>query len=154
MIEDMWEKMVQMQREMDHLFTERWGGLHERPLPVPKAAKQELAHWGPATTDLQETDKEVIAAFDIPGVEKKDIELHVNEQSISVKAERKEEVKEEKKGVYRHERSYAGFFRQLALPAKVLPKNANAEYKDGVLKVIMPKAEPRKLEKRIKLEIR
>ncbi|MBI4153280.1 Hsp20/alpha crystallin family protein [Candidatus Woesearchaeota archaeon] len=136
MREDIWDEMRHMQREMDRL----WGGFWDMPQRKLLPGKAEIAAWVPATTDLKETDKEVIAQFDIPGVDKKDIELHVNEQSISVKAERKAELKKEEKGIYRHERSYSGFYRQSALPAEVVPDKATAEYKDGVLTVTMQKA--------------
>lgn len=91
--------------------------------------------------DLQETKKEIIVTFDLPGVDKKDIKLKVTEKEIIVKAEKKEELKEKRKGFFHQERAYYGFYRQTTLPAAVKPEKAVAEYKNGVLKVKLPKKE-------------
>ena len=98
-------------------------------------------------TDLEETDKEVIAKFELPGVEKKDIQLNITENKIEVKVEKKQETKTEKKGFYKEERSYKGFYRAMALPPEVIAEKAKAKYKDGVLEVIIPKAETKKKNK-------
>lgn len=124
---DLWEEMRHMQKEMDRLFS--------RPLLVSKGlpvAKQ-------PETDLEETDKEIIATFDLPGVEKGDITLSVDKDSICVKAEKKLEKEEKKKGYLHQERSYSSFYRSFALPAEILADKVKAEYKNGVLTVKMPK---------------
>lgn len=156
MIENMWEEMRNMHCEMNRLFGDLRGWPEARLLgsPAGSSGAKEIQRWSPAAADINETDTNIIATFDMPGINKKDIELHVDEDKISVKAERKAEVKEEKKCFYHHERSYAGFYRQFPLPAKVLPEKADAEYKDGVLTVTLPKEEPRTLEKGKRLGIK
>ncbi len=63
------------------------------------------------------------------------------------------ETKIEKSGLYQYERSYAGFYRALPLPTNVKSENAEAEYKDGVLKIKLPKSEKQKIEgKKIKIK--
>lgn len=137
-----WDEMFrQMQRDF---FGDFW-----KPLLPAKG----LDKYKPATTDVRETDKEVIAAFDMPGIDKKDIELNVTEDTLSVRAEKKHEVKKEEKGYFHQERSYAGFYRQVHLPAKVLSDKAKAKYDNGVLKVIIPKAQPKKKEKSTKVKV-
>jgi HSP20 family protein len=134
-MDKMWKEMKQMQREMDQLFNHFW----RTPHLLSGKGTRELATWSPAATDIKETDDKVIATFDIPGVDKKEIELNVDDQSITVKAEKKAEIKEEGKGYFRHERSYSGFYREFPLPTEVKPEESTAEYKDGVLHVTMPK---------------
>ena len=91
----------------------------------------------------------------MPGVDKKDIKVNVTKDSIEIKAEKKKEVKEEdkKKGMFRHERSFAGFYRSFALPNNVDADKANAEYKDGVLKITVPKLKIEEKKKKL-LEIK
>ena len=100
----------------------------------------------PAETDLTmkidvtEDDKGFSVKADIPGVKKEDIQVDVDEYHVSVRAEAKKE-KEEKKGekVVYSERSYGMVSRSFSLPAAVDAKGAKAEYKDGVLNLVLPK---------------
>ena len=100
----------------------------------------------PAETDLTmkidvtEDDKGFSVKADIPGVKKEDIQVDVDEDRISVRAEVKKET-EEKKGekVVYSERSYGMVSRSFSLPAAVDAKGAKAEYKDGVLSLVLPK---------------
>ena len=102
-------------------------------------------------SDLKETDLELIASMEMPGIEKEDIELKVTEDYMEVKAEKKQEKKEEEKGYFRTERSYRGFYTSVPLPKKVLTDQVTASYENGILKVTMPKAEEKE-EKKINIE--
>lgn len=146
MLDDLFEEVRRLQREINRSFGDFWekGGL--KALPDYTDRKGALAFRNPLA-DLEETDKEVIAKFELPGVDKKDIELNITEDKIEVKVERKQEARIEKKGFYREERSYRGFYRSMALPSKVIPEKSKAKYKDGVLEVSMPKAEVKKKNK-------
>ena len=90
--------------------------------------------------DVSEDDKGFTVKADIPGVKKEDIQVDVEEDRVSVRAEVKQE-KEEKKGekVVYSERSYGMASRSFSLPAAVDAKGAKAEYKDGVLSLVLPK---------------
>jgi len=107
------------------------------------------------TSDLYETEKEIVAEIDMPGVDKKDIQVNVTKDSIEIKAEKKKEVKEEdkKKGMFRLERSLSGLYRKFALPKNVDPDKADAEYRDGVLKITVPKLRIEQMKKKL-LEIK
>lgn len=132
---DIFDEMRRLQHEMDKVFQ----SFYQTPKKLIGAGKgKELAKREPAS-DIIETDKEVTAKIELPGIEKKDVELNVTENSIEVKAEKKQETKEEKKGFYRQERSYSQFYRILSLPAEVDPKKAKAKMQNGLLEVIMPK---------------
>ncbi len=147
------EEMQSMQEEMGQLFHTVFESRGNGPLRIGPGSK-EMETYNPASLDLKETDKEIIAAFDLPGIDKKDIELSVAEGKIVVKAQKKEEQREERKGYFRHERSERGFFRMFALPVKVKPEEVHAEYKDGVLTVTMPKLEALQKKKEKMIEVR
>jgi len=146
MFDDMFEEVRRLQRELDRGFRDFWSSRSFKSLPDYTGKKEALALRSPLT-DLEETDKEVIAKFEMPGVDKKDIQLNITEDKIEVKVEKKQEAKVEKKGFYKEERSYRGFYRAIALPSNVIPEKAKAKYKDGILEVIIPKAETKKKNK-------
>lgn len=90
--------------------------------------------------DIKETDKEIQVSVALPGVEKKDINLDLTENSLAVSCERREEKEEKGAGGYRlKEQSYGRFYRSFTLPAPVKTGEAKAVYKDGALKITMPK---------------
>lgn len=154
-----WDELRHLQNEMDRLFNTfftadaTWGA---RPLLTGPEGGSELVPVGyrQALTDLTETDKEFIATIELPGVEKQDIQVNATDDGVEVKVERKEEKKEEdkKKGTYRLERSYAGFYRFIPVPDGVDTENIKATYKNGVLELKMPKVASKKKGKHITVE--
>ena len=90
--------------------------------------------------DVKEDEKSFTVKADIPGVKKEDIQIEIDGDMVSLRAEAKQE-KEEKKGekVVYSERSYGMVSRSFSLPAAVDAKGAKAEYKDGVLSLTLPK---------------
>jgi HSP20 family protein len=102
--------------------------------------------WVPAV-DIYETDQNIILKAELPGVDPKDVEATVHDGTLYLKGERKyeKEVKEEN---YHHaERSYGSFTRSFQLPASVDAEKVQAEFKDGVLTLTMPKKEEAKVKK-------
>lgn len=90
--------------------------------------------------DMRENEKEFIIEAEIPGVDKNDIRLEVNDNLLTISFERKQEKDEKNKEGWRIiERSYGKFSRTISLPQSVKSDGAKATYKDGVLKVILPK---------------
>ncbi|MEM3113076.1 MAG: Hsp20/alpha crystallin family protein [Candidatus Pacearchaeota archaeon] len=151
MFEDIFEEMRRLQREINRSFGEFWESDQFRALPDHSRNKRISSLMRSPLTDLEETDKEMIAKFELPGVDKKDIQLNITPDRIEVKVEKKQEAKIEKKGFYREERSYRGFYRSMALPSEVIPEKAKAKYRDGILEVLMPKVENKK-KSRIEIE--
>ena len=94
--------------------------------------------------DIEENDKEVVIKFEIPGVDKRDIQLNITQNKIEVRVERKQEEKIKREGFYRLERSYGGFYRAISLPTEVIPEKAKAKYRDGILEVRIPKVKKKK----------
>jgi len=89
--------------------------------------------------DMKETDKEIIINAEIPGVDKKDINIDLNENILTISFERKQEKDEKDEGWRIIERSYGKFSRTITLPCIVKSNEAKATYKDGVLKIVLPK---------------
>ncbi len=134
MLDDFFEDMQEMQKRMNKMF-------------------RNFSEIKSTATDVSETEDSIIIKIDMPGVEKKDIDLVLTENSISVKAKRKKDELEEKKGFFKRERSYSDYNVYTTLPAEVLPETADAQYKNGVLKVKVEKAEKSKEKKKKKIEI-
>lgn len=101
----------------------------------------ELQEFRGAAADIWEEKGEIKARIDLPGIDKKDIELKVTDNLIEVKAEKKTEQKQEGKDFFRQERSFAGFYKAFALPHKIDAQKVQAEYKNGVLEISAPKTE-------------
>jgi HSP20 family protein len=118
----------------DDLFNEFTKGFWVKPLAMPAGAELSIK------VDVKEDDKSYTVRADIPGVKKEDIQVDVEGNMISLRAEAKQE-KEEKQGekVIYSERSYGMVSRSFSLPAEVDAKGAKAEYKDGVLSLMLPK---------------
>lgn len=100
-----------------------------------------------ALVDLKETDKDLIAYIELPGVDKEDVHLDITEDTLEAIVKRKSETKDERSFYLRQERSYSEFYRLVRLPYRIKAEEAKATYKDGVLEVVMPKAEQRTAKK-------
>ncbi|MBI3295503.1 MAG: Hsp20/alpha crystallin family protein [Deltaproteobacteria bacterium] len=95
----------------------------------------------------EETDGHYLITLDMPGLKKEDIEISLENDHLSVKAERKREEKKESKGSYYEERSYGTFHRYFTLPGATDGNHIEALYKDGVLTIAVPKSEAAKPKK-------
>lgn len=108
--------------------------------------------WSPAV-DIFETDNELVLQADLPDVEQKDIDVRVENQTLTISGERKFEKDAGTKGYHRIERSYGKFTRSFAVPPVFDTENITAEYKNGVLRVALPKKEAAK-PRQIKVEVK
>ncbi len=103
--------------------------------------------WTPAV-DVKETDKEFILHADIPGVDPKDIDVHMENGLLTIKGQREAEKTEENEGYTRIERSYGQFYRRFSLPDTADAEKINAKCNNGVLRITIPKhakLQPRKI---------
>ena len=118
----------------EDFFNDFGKGFFVRPLALPPEAELKMK------IDVAEDEKSYTVQADIPGVRKEDIQVDIDGETISVRAEAKREKEEKKdeKVVY-SERSYGMVSRSFSLPSEVDEKAAKAEYKDGVLKLVLPK---------------
>jgi HSP20 family protein len=102
-----------------------------------------LAQWSPSV-DISEDDKEWLIKADLPDVKKEDVKVTVENGVLAVTGERKFEKEEKEKNYHRVERSYGNFFRSFTLPEGADGAKVAAEFKDGVLRVHLPKNEKAK----------
>lgn len=102
--------------------------------------------------DLYETESSVVATFELPGVEKEDVQLDVTEDRIEVKVEKKAEKETEEKGAYSYEMKSRSFYGALPMPKGVAAENAEASYRNGVLRIEIPKIKPQDTRKRIEIK--
>jgi HSP20 family protein len=110
-----------------------------------------VANWAPAV-DIYETDKEIVLKAELPEMQEKDISIKVEDNVLSVSGERKMEKEVKEENYHRIERSYGSFSRSFTLPQTVDRDTIKASYKDGVLKVTLPKKEEVK-PKQIKIDV-
>lgn len=97
--------------------------------------------WSPAV-DIYETENELVLKADVPEVDPKNIAIQLENGTLTVKGERKfEQEKSSQKGFHRIERSYGSFVRAFSLPETVDGEKVNADYKNGVLTITLPKKE-------------
>jgi HSP20 family protein len=125
---------------MNHLFDDVF-----RPVAREDGG---LSMWnGYPTVDIYDNDENIVITAELPGIDKTDIVIDVKDGVLTLKGERSfdNEVKEEK--YYCRERTFGKFQRAFRLPADVDPEKINADYKDGILKIDIPKPEEQKPKK-------
>ncbi|MBW4499367.1 MAG: Hsp20/alpha crystallin family protein [Scytonema hyalinum WJT4-NPBG1] len=94
--------------------------------------------------EMHETPDAIHLKLEVPGMEASDIDVQVSAEAVSISGERKEQAKTEDKGIKRTEFRYGSFRRVIPLPARVQNTNVQAEYKNGILNLTLPKAEQEK----------
>ena len=139
-----WRPLQDLKREMDRIWQEFFGKTY-----VPE--KWEGIEWTPAI-DISETEDAVIVKVDLPGVNPEDMEISLTDNVLVIKGEKKREEEEKKENFYRMERYYGTFMRAIQLPCEVQEDKVEANYKNGVLKVILPK-KPEEVKKVIKINV-
>ncbi len=136
--------LITTQDRMNRLFNETLGR-------VFGDEEARSGAWLPAV-DIYETEQSVIVKAELPGIDPKDVEVTVHEGTLYLKGERKYE-KEVKEEHYHHvERAYGSFARSFELPASINEDKVEADFKDGVLTLTMPKREEAKA-KKIKISV-
>jgi len=128
---------------MDRFFNDVWGET-DRALRVDGAS----AEWQPAV-DIRETDKELVVKADLPGVDPKDVKIHVRDGYLTLEGERKEETRREEGATHWVERFAGSFSRVIRLPDYADVEKAKAAYANGVLEITLPfapKVLPRQIE--------
>lgn len=103
----------------------------------------ELAEMMQVSMDVVETDNAFEVIVDLPGIKQNDVDIQLDNNTLTVRGERSEEKeeKDEEKKYHRVERFSGSFSRSIVLPDSVNEDEASADYKDGVLKIVIPKSE-------------
>ena len=144
------DPFLALHREMNRLFDDalrggvassggQGGGAQGSPLLAPHM-------------DVTETDKEVRLQAELPGVTENDIQIDLDEDVLTIRAEKKQERREERQGVHFSERAYGTFQRSLRLPFQVNPDQVQATFENGVLTVTLPKTQPQERNRRIQVQ--
>ena len=108
--------------------------------------------WAPAV-DIYETENELVLKADLPDVELKDIDVRVENQTLTISGERTFEKSDSTKGYHRIERNYGTFVRSFSVPNAFDTENIAADFKNGVLSVTLPKKEAAK-PRQVKVEVK
>jgi HSP20 family protein len=143
---DVWDPfrdLLRMHEDMDRTFASLWR-MGDGDL-IPSGT------WAPSV-EVYEDKNSIIVEAELPGVTKDNVSLNLTDGALTIKGERKDE--REKKGEHYllHEATYGSFHRVIPLPQAVDNVKVKAEYKDGVLKVTLPKVEESK-NREIKIEV-
>jgi len=139
-----WQPIESLHREIDRLFDD-FGRDFWQPLsPSMFAAEPLWRHeltWGAAApaVDVAESEKAYEITAELPGMDEKNIEVKVGDDSLTIKGEKQEEKEEKKKDYYLHERHFGSFERSFGLPEGVDTSKIEAAFKKGVLTVTLPK---------------
>jgi HSP20 family protein len=102
--------------------------------------------------DVFERNGKLVISADLPGMNKDDVKVDITEDSVVIEGERKYEHEESKEGIYRSERSYGHFHRQIPLPQGVKTDTATANFKNGVLEITMDAQQLSKNRRRIQIQ--
>jgi len=134
---DPFREVVALQNRVNSLF----GNFAENESPLTTAS------FIPAV-DVYEDEKKVVLKLEVPGIEEKDLDIRVENHTLTVKGERKFEKEEKEENFHRIERRYGSFYRAFTLPQTVDTENVDAKYNAGVLKLELkkkPEAQPKQI---------
>lgn len=133
---DPFRDLNMLQDRMNRLFDD--AGRRWRPdEPISTTA------WSPAI-DIFETEGEIVVKAELPGLERKDITVHLENNVLTLRGERRFEKEAKEENYHRIERSYGGFSRAFSIPMNVDEQSIIADYKDGILNIRLPKKEQAK----------
>jgi len=128
-------ELNRLRREIDRLF--------EDPFSFLAPSTSFFEGWTPAVDIREDNDRYVVKA-ELPGMKTEDIDVSIDDNTLTISGERKQEEEKKEGDTYRSERYFGRFQRSVTLPARVDANNIEATYKDGVLTVIVPKTEEAK----------
>ncbi|MBD1852188.1 Hsp20/alpha crystallin family protein [Leptolyngbya sp. FACHB-711] len=138
-----WQEIDTLQRQFDRLFADTI---------APTVGDDWKTFGRMPAAELSETEDAVQLKLEVPGVDAKDLNVEVTEDIVSIKGERKSETRSEDKGMSRSEFYYGTFQRVIPLPARIQNTQVQAEYKDGILHLTLPKQQEER-NKVVKVEL-
>ncbi len=128
---------------------ERMNRLFEDAVSTARSEEKDMisSSWAPAV-DIYEDEKQLVLTAEIPGINEKDVEIKIEDNTLSIHGERKLEKETKEENYHRIERAYGSFYRSFTLPNHIDQDKIQAEHENGVLKISMPKRpelQPRKV---------
>lgn len=137
--------ILNVQREINRMFDGFFRGGFQEDI-------EGVSAWMPSA-DLAEHENELVLKMELPGVAKDDLKLSIQDNMLTVRGEKKKEIETKESNLHRLERSYGTFQRSFMLPSAVKADKIEASCTDGVLSVVMPKADeakPKQIAVRVK----
>ena len=136
---DPFRDMVTLREKMNRLFEDYY--------PARTEEKDIVAgSWAPSV-DIYETENELVLTAELPGIKEDDIEIKLEDNTLTLKGNRNFEKETKEENYHRIERSYGSFFRSFTLPAYIDQEKIEAEHEKGILKISMPKKQEAKSRK-------
>jgi len=133
---DTFEELERMKQEMERLYQ----------YPAMKIFRETAAGVFPAINITEETDNYYVRA-ELPGIKASDLELSIANDTLTIEGKRKSDPEDEKTKYHRRERESGRFSRKITLPAQINASKADATCNDGLLTIVLPKAESAKPKK-------
>ncbi len=130
--------------EMERWFDEAWRRPFSFLTPRWHGVESEEFETVMPAADLYEEGNELVLRADLPGLEKKDVDIHIADNILTVSGERKKEETVERGSYYSYERTHGSFYRRFSLPADIDVNKVKAHMENGVLEVRLPKTEEAK----------
>jgi HSP20 family protein len=134
------ERMFPLQREMNRIFNDFFRGWDLDP---PGGAEVRFGFFQPSI-DVKQSEKEIVVRAELPGLDEKDVEVLLSDDALTLRGEKRAEKEEKGKTYYHMERSYGSFNRVIPLPGGVDQKKVQAQFKNGVLTILLQKTEAAK----------
>jgi len=139
---DPFRDLVTLRDKMNRLFEDAVTSIGEEKDMITSS-------WAPAV-DIYETENELVLSAEVPGIEEKDIEIKIEDSTLSIRGVRNFEKETKEENYHRIERAYGSFFRSFTLPDHIDQERIHAEHESGVLKIHMPK-KPESKPKKVKI---
>ncbi|MBN1850399.1 MAG: Hsp20/alpha crystallin family protein [Deltaproteobacteria bacterium] len=138
---EVWKKqhINRLKEDMDRIFDRVWGEFGRSSSPKQIKAMP--------LVDRMETATHLIIKAEIPGIDPKDLDISVTENTLVIKGETSQKIVDKNHVFHRIEQKFGSFSRTFQLPCRVRVDNVTATYSDGLLEVVMPKCKPEKMRK-------
>ena len=140
---DPFREMAQMQDRINRIF----GDAYTRRFDNDDLTQR--GDWLPPVDIYENANQEVVLKAELPGIAREDIDLRVENNTLTLRGERKRDVEVKQEQYHRVERSYGAFSRSFSLPNRIDTEKVRAEFRDGVLSIVLPvkaEAKPRQIE--------
>lgn len=132
---DAGQPFYSLQKEMNRLFDDFFRGID-----VSSFEEESFRKFSPSV-DIRENEKEVSIQVELPGLDEKDVEVLLTDNTLTIKGEKKEEKEDKGKNYYHVERTFGSFQRVIPLPTDLDSQKTEAKFKKGVLRITLPKLE-------------
>jgi len=139
---DPFSEMNSLQREINRLFSD------SMKREGTGTGEFVTRSWAPSV-DVIDKENEIVVKAELPGMEQKDIDVHLEDNQLTIKGERNFEKEDKGENYLRQERVYGSFYRSFTIGSGIQADKVNANYKNGILEIVLPKEEkvqPKKIE--------